>query len=102
MTRAMAYRIVVYDNFHYMDESESYERSEAHADCASAVAACQLIVDEFLLAGLKEGISADELFAQYTSFGEDPTIVPPGSECCEFSAWTYAKQRCQELCRKRS
>lgn len=34
---------------------------------------------------------------QYTTFGDDPHVVggPPSSR---FSAWTYARQRCAQLC----
>ena len=44
---AKTYTVFVDDNFHYMDESERYKLGE-FADCASAVAACKQIVDEFL------------------------------------------------------
>ena len=44
---AKPYTVFVDDNFHYMDESERYKLGE-FADCASAMAACKQIVDEFL------------------------------------------------------
>ena len=45
----------------------------------------------------KAGMDADSLFSQYTTFGEDPFIVPePDNE--GFSARDYAKQRCAVLC----
>jgi len=40
------YTVFVDDNFHYMDESERYKLGD-FPDCASAVAACKKIVDEF-------------------------------------------------------
>ena len=43
---AKTYTVFVDDNFHYMDESERYKLGE-FPDCASAVAACKQIVDEF-------------------------------------------------------
>jgi hypothetical protein len=91
------YRITVYENSHYMDESESYKLPAEFQDCESAVAACKRIVDDFLLGTHQAGMSADELWAQYAAFGEDPAVFPPD---CAFSAWSYAKLRCQELCQR--
>jgi hypothetical protein len=92
----MAKRYVVYvdDNFHYMDESERYKLGDFD-DCRSAIAACKRIVDEFLNA-CDPKIGAGEMFKQYTGYGEDPWVSSNDSEC-KFSAWEYAKERCQEL-----
>ena len=94
------YIVYVNDNFHYMDESERYKLGEFD-DCQSAVAACKRIVDEFLEKA-DNSVSADDLFKQYTSFGEDPWIQKINSSApdCTFSAWTYAQERCRELARK--
>jgi hypothetical protein len=87
------YIVYVNDNFHYMDESERYKLGEFD-DCQSAVAACKRIVDEFLE---KTGsMSVDDLFEQYTTFGEDPWILSKDADC-KFSAWNYARERCREL-----
>ena len=95
---AKTYTVFVDDNFHYMDESERYKLGE-FADCASAVAACKKIVDEFF-----ETCSLDntdgEIFKQYTFFGEDPWVSSTDSEC-KFSAWNYARERAKELARKK-
>ena len=90
------YIVYVNDNFHYMDESERYKLGEFD-DCQSAVAACKRIVDEFL--EKTASVSADDLFEQYTTFGEDPWISSSDADC-KFSAWTYARERCRELSRK--
>lgn len=84
------------DNFHYVDESERYKLGEFET-CEEAVAACVKIVDEFPEKGYKKGMSFKELYEGYLGFGEDPFVVS-GDENCFFSAWTYAKKRCQELC----
>jgi hypothetical protein len=90
------YTVYVDDNFHYMDESERYTLG-AYADCETAIERCKEIVDEFLVSKRETGMTAEGLYEIYTSFGEDPWISGPDSTC-KFSAWTYARQRCQELC----
>lgn len=90
---AKPYIVYVNDNFHYMDESERYKLGEFD-DCQSAMAACKRIVDEFL--EKTASVSTDELFEQYTTFGEDPWILSKDKDC-KFSAWTYARERCREL-----
>jgi hypothetical protein len=44
-------------------------------------------------------MTAEALFTSYSLFGEDPFIVPDDADP-PFSAWTYAKARCQHLCAK--
>lgn len=90
------YTVYVDDNYHYMDESERYTLGEFD-DCQSAVAASKRIVDEFL-APLDANRTAEELFTQYTSFGEDPWISSDDPEC-RFSAWDYARARCRQIAR---
>jgi len=86
------------DNFHYMDEDERYRLSEFD-DCTSAAEACRRIVDEFLATANHDCTSA-ELYHQYVSFGEDPWIRSDDPNC-KFSAWTYARERCDLLAQKR-
>jgi hypothetical protein len=93
------YKIVVADNFHYMDESEYTDGGvfESHEE---AVAACRELVDRSLASLHEPGMTADELYDTYTSFGDDPFIValddsPVGER---FSAWDYAKERCRAIC----
>lgn len=89
----------VADNFHYMDEDESYRHSE-HATWGEAVATARRLVDMSLTEHFHSGMSAESLYGWYTMFGDDPYIVsPPWDE--QFSAWDYAKQRCDELCDSR-
>ena len=90
-----SYRVLVDDNFHYGDESERYEHGQFDT-CESAIAACKRIVDEFLLDAYKAGMTPGELWQRYTGFGDDPFITSSGPRCV-FSAWDYARQRCDEL-----
>ena len=93
----MSYKVIVWDNFHYMDESEKYEKGE-YESYDAAVAVCKLMVDDYLVGHYRPGMSAEDLFDSYTSFGEDPSVVPVPEGADRFSAWTYAKKRCKEIC----
>ncbi len=95
-TQSKKYRVFVDDNFHFMDESERYKFGEFDT-CEEAVAVSMKIVDEFLEKGYKKGMSFKELYEGYIGFGEDPFIISD-DKTCFFSAWTYAKKRCTELC----
>ena len=92
------FRVLINDNAHYMDESErSADGVFANAD--EAIAACKAIVDDELNTMWKPGTTANELYELYIAFGPDPFVVPlnPKDPEVEFSAWTYAKEQCQEL-----
>ena len=91
------FRVLVDDNFHYMDESERYTLG-TYATLEAAIAAAQAVVDDFLREGLKPGITAAELYRGYMAMGEDPFIAPADGRPVTFSAWTYARQRCEALC----
>jgi len=93
----MPYIVKVDDNYHHGDESERYTHGR-FADAEGALAACRMIVDRCLAEELKPGISAAELYSQYTSFGDDPFVVCVDAAQVRFSAWDYAKLRCDELC----
>lgn len=92
--------VMVDDNFHYQDEDERYKLGEFD-NLAAATSACQGIVDEYLVKAHEPGMSAVDLYRSYTSFGEDPFIVG-ADRTVPFSAWDYAKQRCQEICSDRA
>jgi hypothetical protein len=95
----MTYKVLVDDNFHYMDESERYELGD-FSTLDAAIEASAKIVDEYLRSAHKPGMSAQDLFSSYMSFGEDPFILATASQETEvlFSARDYAKRRCDELC----
>jgi hypothetical protein len=58
-------------------------------------------VDRFLRCEYVPGMAARALYFRYMMFGEDPFVVDRAGSpdhACGFSAWDYAKVRCQELC----
>jgi hypothetical protein len=90
------YFVRIYDNFHYGDPNESSEHN-SYATCAEAVAVAKQIIDKSLRWEFKSGHqSADGLYDAYTSFGEDPSVIGPYPESV-FSAWDYARRRCDEM-----
>ena len=96
----MSYRVLVDDNFHYMDTSQRYALGEYGA-YAEAFAVCKEIVDRFLRHEYVPGMAASALYFRYMMFGRDPFIVngaDGGETLPGFSAWDYARQRCGELC----
>ena len=89
------YKVMVDDNFHYMDESERTSGG-TFATLADAIAACRKIVDDDLAGLAKPGMSAEEIYKSYISFGADPFVLGdmPG---VPFSAWEYARERSYAL-----
>lgn len=92
------YTVQVDDNYHYMDETERYTLGK-YETWEEAVAAAKKLVDASLADSYKPGMSAESLYSAYKMFGEDPFIL---GDCPDpkdaFSAWDYAKRRCEELC----
>ena len=98
MTKEQKYQLKIYDNFHYLDESEAYETGEFET-YDEALNAAKKIVDDFLIHNWKPGMTESELIDQYTSFGEDPMIIPVEHDKYErFSAWEYAKTSAKNIC----
>lgn len=93
------FRVFVDDNFHYMDESQQYNAT-SFDNYEDAVLYCKKMVDEELLKMYKPGISADKLYDDYVDFGSDPFIRPNDDKEEYFSAWNYAKEKSEEMCRK--
>jgi hypothetical protein len=94
------YTVFVDDNFHYMDKAER-RVAGVFSDCETAVARCRQMVERCLSEQYEEGMSEEQLLSQYKSFGEDPWISSADGNC-KFSAWTYAAQRCGEICSGKS
>lgn len=88
------YKVIVADNYHYMDSSESYVQGN-YATLQEAIDMCKSIVDEYLVSAYKSDMTSADLYENYVSFGDDPYIEAE----LVFSAWTYAKQRCSEICK---
>jgi hypothetical protein len=88
------YTVYVDDNFNYMDENARFKHGD-YATLEEAVQACKAMVDACLAKGYVPGMSAHKLYEGYVAAGDDPFIVGPDAN---FSAWTYARQRCEALC----
>jgi hypothetical protein len=71
----------VYDNFHYGDESESYQYGQ-YKTYEEARKAAENIVFEFLESNWKPGFTSNTLLSQYSFYGEDHDILPsePGEK----------------------
>jgi hypothetical protein len=93
----LRYRVLVDDNFHYMDESKRYELG-SYATLEAAIQAAEAVVDRYLASEYQVGMTASQLYKQYQTFGDDPFIVGPEQSEISFSAWEYARKRCDELC----
>jgi hypothetical protein len=96
----MNYIVRVEENSHYMDESERYTLGE-FTDAEVAISAAKRLVDEDLNSLYRAGMTAEQLYQQYTSFGHDAYIIS-GNESCQFSARDYAGERCREICSRAS
>lgn len=95
----MPYVVMVDENFHYMDKE--YRFNDGNFESAeAAVEHCRALIDDFLQSNHVPDATAEGLYLQYTTFGEDPFIVCDGVPNVRFSAWDYAKARCQEICRE--
>ena len=82
----MTYTVFVDDNFHFLDEDERWCAGE-FATAEEALAKCRKIVEESVDHCAEPGMTAEEVYEAYVSFGDDPFI-----KGVEFSAWGYAKQ----------
>jgi hypothetical protein len=92
------YRVMVDDNFDYMDEEDRWELG-SFATAQDAIAACRALVEKDLAHHFKPGMAAAELYELYVAAGYDPFIVgTPGEPKVTFSAWEYAKRRAEDIC----
>lgn len=99
-TETKKFHLRVYDNFHYMDESEAYDHGQ-YDTYEDALMAAKAIVDEFFEHNWTTGITPESLIGQYSLYGEDPIILPIEHGKFErFSARTYANISAVEICRK--
>jgi hypothetical protein len=96
------YKVMVDDNFHYMEEDKRYQHG-VFPTVEEATAACKHIVDTDLNELTKPGMTASELYDAYTQFGRDPFIVcvKPDDERVRFSAWGYAEERSRVVASQR-
>ncbi|MCS6911326.1 MAG: hypothetical protein NZM11_12290, partial [Anaerolineales bacterium] len=96
----MPFKVIIADNFHYMNESENYEY-ETFDSLELAIEAAKRIVDEYLASAYKPTMTAKELYSSYMIFGKEPYIiavescaVPASASPILFSAQSYARERC--------
>ncbi len=93
--------VFVNNNFHYQDEDERYHLGE-FGSLNVAIFACKRLVDEYLDEAREDRMapiaSAADLYRSYTMFGPDPFVVG-AAEFVPFSAWDYARQRCEDIFR---
>lgn len=101
--RMARYEVMVDDNFHHQEEDDRW-RQGVYETVQDAVAVCRSIVDASLEDAYRPGISAKELYDHYMNFGDNPFIVvlDGTDDRSEFSAWSYAKERCRVICQERS
>lgn len=94
----MKYKVLVDDNFHFADESARTTAGE-YDTAEEALVCAKKIVDTYLTATYRSGMSANKLYEQYVTFGEDPYIEGPAR--LGFSAREYARTRTAEICAKK-
>jgi hypothetical protein len=96
-----SYKVLVYDNNDYGDESECTHYG-VFPSAEEAIAKSKKIIDDDLKAMFKPGTSAADLYQLYICWGPDPVVVPldPSDPEVAFSAWRYAKERCRDIVTK--
>jgi hypothetical protein len=92
------YKVLIDDNFHFMDEDHRYEHG-TFGTADEAVAACKRIVDNELTYMLKPDMTAEDLYGLWVMFAEDPYVMPLNrtEARVDFAACEYAKERCEVL-----
>jgi len=93
----VAYRVLVADNFQFVDPEEPATLGEFET-LEAAIEACKGAVDDFLEHEYRSGMTAESLNATYTAFGDNPFIVGEGVAGMPFSARTYAERRATQMC----
>jgi hypothetical protein len=91
----MSYIIHVDDNFHYINKDARYTHRE-YETLEATLKAAKEIVGSYLSSADTPGISAEDLYQNYTSLGDDPFSVGP--EDAKFSARDYATAQCEVMC----
>lgn len=92
------YTVVVDDNFHYQD-TEYRTVIPGFPTAEDALEKCRSIVEACLEECAEPGRGAEEIFAYYQAFGEDPWIR--GADV-KFSAWDYAEANAHRFVRRQS
>ncbi len=92
------WKLLVNDNF---NSGETATVPVAAFDTVEETTAeCRSRVDAWLETESVPGMSADQLFEHFVTFGEDPWILGGTlRDGVPFSAWDYARERCHVICR---
>jgi hypothetical protein len=93
----MTYRVFVEDNSQYM-QTGMRKAAGSFPTAEEAIEAARQIVDKYLKSVHRPGMTSPKLFEDFKANGADPFITAEGANKVEFSAWAYAKRRCDELC----
>lgn len=94
------YNLMVYENYHYVAESEAYNHGW-YDTYEEAEIAAKALVNEFLEHNWSRGMNPDVLIAQYCLYGEDPVIVPADNPANKkFSARDYVNEIAESYCKK--
>ena len=91
------FELIVYENSHYMDESEAMHIPNIGTYEEAHEMAVQRVVGS-LESLWQEGMTPKALLASYKLWGEDPTIVPEPDPQNAFSAWTLAESVAEQIC----
>jgi len=88
----MGYRVMVDDNFHYMDPDERYQLAVCDTE-EEARALCIGRLEADLRALAADCSTPSELVQQWMSFGEDPFVVATdGSPGIDWSARDHVRE----------
>ena len=91
LSETNSFTVEVDDNFHFMDESESYTSGEFNTQ-QEAILKCKTIIDRYWEGAYQEGMTAQELYSSWVSFGESPFITG-----LKFNSTEYAKISSKEF-----
>ncbi len=80
-----------------MDESRRY-RLVIFGTLEEGLRAARRIVDDYLSSAHEPGMIAAQLHGSSKMFGEDPFIRTSDPAAGSFSTWTYAGERCDQIC----
>lgn len=96
------YKVMVDDNFDFMDEDGRHCAGRFKTYEEALEVAKSIVLKSLANA---QGSTAEEIYDHYTSFGDDPFIMPhpwrPPADNA-FSAWKFAKQEAGRIARERT
>lgn len=97
--KGQKYAVHIAENSDYQDGRSPSPRGD-YSSYTEAVRAAKEFVDRSLTELHEKGMSAEDLYQSYTLYGDDSHVVPDDGDP-SFSAWSYAKERSEVICKKR-